>query len=416
MNKKNLNIWFWLFLFQTVSFASGGSLYTRYGVGDVFHYFTARNMSLGGGGYSLLATPDNFSPINPASWSSIKFTQFNIGIIYDGMKLSNNTENVFYSTTKFSGFNLGFPLDKDLGLSMVMGLMPVSNVEYEVDNVLANQIVGSPKFSYVGDGSINKVYLGFSYKLPYDFRIGGTFEYYTGDITYSSTMTFDNTSTFSNATFKKELSYRGIGSTVGLISGDISKLFDNSIISNWRLGLTFVISPNLNTDSTETSITKIGSNTTQSALVSTNLPVKIGIGTSFILNKNYLILVDYIFQPWSKFTFNNVADNNLRNLTRFSLGFEYKNSGASRTGFWEQIKFRGGLSYEQTQYRILGEDINEYGIYGGFSIPIGPLSNLDVGISYGVRGTKNLNLIQENFIKTSVSISFGELWFIRRER
>jgi len=117
--------------FQT-NFASGGSLYTRYGVGDIFHYYSARHMSLGGGGYSLI-TNGVLDPINPASWSGLKFTRFNLGIIYDGMNLANNNQTRFYSTTKFSGFNLGFPLERDLGLSFVMGLLPVSNVEYEVN-------------------------------------------------------------------------------------------------------------------------------------------------------------------------------------------------------------------------------------------------------------------------------------------
>ena len=76
---------------------------------------------------------------------------------------------------------------------------------------------------------------------------------------------------------------------------------------------------------------------------------------------------------------------------------------------------RLGLTYEQTQYNINGQGINEYSVMGGFSIPLSYENTLDVGLEYTIRGTKDFNLFQEKIIKLTAGISLGELWFIRSD-
>ncbi len=40
---------------------------------------------------------------------------------------------------------------------------------------------------------------------------------------------------------------------------------------------------------------------------------------------------------------------------------------------------------------------------------------MDIGLMYGIRGTKDSNLAKENIFQASFSLNFGELWFVRRE-
>jgi len=84
--------------------------------------------------------------------------------------------------------------------------------------------------------------------------------------------------------------------------------------------------------------------------------------------------------------------------------------------FWEQIILRAGLSYEQTQYLIYGKGINQYSVSLGVSLPLSNENTLDFGLMYARRGTKELNLLQEDIIKLGIGFSLGELWFLRQDK
>jgi len=74
--------------------------------------------------------------------------------------------------------------------------------------------------------------------------------------------------------------------------------------------------------------------------------------------------------------------------------------------------YRAGLRYEKTGLVVNGESINDMGINLGMSFPVGNgLSDLSLGMEYGMRGTKNSGLVQENYVNINIGISFGDKWF-----
>ncbi len=77
---------------------------------------------------------------------------------------------------------------------------------------------------------------------------------------------------------------------------------------------------------------------------------------------------------------------------------------------------RAGLSYEMSQYEFNGYNLNQYSVFGGFALPLSPENTLDVGFEYSMRGTKENDLLQENFLRIDFGISFGDIWFIRYEK
>jgi hypothetical protein len=119
-----------------------------------------------------------------------------------------------------------------------------------------------------------------------------------------------------------------------------------------------------------------------------------------------------MFQPMSKYNFNNNTDINLKDAFRYSAAFEYKPKKSVGMTEWEQMVWRFGLSYEQTQYVFNSKDINQFSVYGGFSYPLGIDNTLDLAVEYSNRGTTENNLLNENAIKVYLGISFGELWFL----
>ena len=135
-----------------------------------------------------------------------------------------------------------------------------------------------------------------------------------------------------------------------------------------------------------------------------------------ILSNKYLFSLDYSSQAWKKYLINNVSSFVLRDAYKISCGFEYRPVRELGSTFWEQIIFRTGLSYEQTQYLIYSKGINQYSVSLGASLPLSNENTLDFSLMYSRRGTKELNLLQEDIIKLGIGFSLGELWFLRQDK
>ena len=414
MIKNKISIITLILIISAKLFAQSPSVYTRYGVGDLQLSISAKNFGLGGFGFSV-SDYKYINNSNPATFSSLKTTRFEAGVISSGTSVSDNLSSAFYTQTKFNGFLLGFPLQKDYGIGLVIGLSPYSNVNYDVSNSSESQEFGKYKEDFKGTGELSKLFFGLSYKLPFEFAIGATFEYLIGNTNYSSALTFDN-SDFTNSNFNTNYKYRGIGTTLGLLSPDISKSLKVKSISDLRIGATYNLFGKINTDTTFSSFTSIGNNEIQKGSIKTKLPARLGFGLSFKYNSKYRINLDYFYQPWAEFNSNYLNNNKLQDIKRYSLGIEYSKAFKKFGSFWELVKYRGGLSFEQTQYNINGNGVNQLSFYGGISLPLGIRNSIDIGLMYGIRNNAVNNLPSEKIIKAVFSLNLGELWFIRRER
>ena len=402
------------FTFTLNIYGSGGSIYSRYGIGDLNFSNSAFKLSMGGVGTSLI-TMNEVNINNPATLFNVKNTRFNAGLVTNLSFIDDGLENALYSNTQFSGFNIAFPVKETMGISFMLGMNPYSTVNYDV-NVEAKQ-VGNNILNerFIGSGGMSKIFFGASYLLPLEFAIGATFDYYTGHIEYSSSIDYKNNPDLTNSFFINEYKYKGLGTTLGIESPNIAKLFDSKTFNDIRFGIAYEMSGDINTDTSLIGVTSFGDNTFESNEVFTKIPKKISAGLNILVNENYLIVADYLFQSWSKYELNGVKSTNLRDLSRYSIGFQVGEQSKRFASFWELIKYRGGLSYEQSQYQINGEGINQIGFHAGISFPLGLENTIDVGLMYGIRGTKDSNLAKENIFQASFSLNFGELWFVRRE-
>ncbi len=398
----------------SLSFASGGSIYTRYGIGDLYLYNTAGNLSMGGIRTAVLSK-NLMNLNNPASWISIKNTSFGVNLISNFSSLSDGNLNGKYSLIKFTGFHLAFPIERDLGIGFVFGLIPYSNIKYDITNDYNKNTDNGYTSDFTGSGGISKAFLGISYLLPLDFSFGATFEYYTGDSKYESIITYNDSSDFSDSHFTSELKLKGLGTTIGFLTPDLSSIMGLKSISNLRIGLSYEISGKLTTDSLSYATTALGESIFSSLTYKTKIPNKLSIGLSLNIDK-FIVNVDYLNQPWSKFEQNGYYSKNLKDLNRYSIGVEYDRKAKRFASFWELVKYRCGLSYEQSQYTLKGVDINQFGIHAGMSFPFSLDNTIDIGFMYGIRGTTDQNLLQEHFYKVSVGLNLAELWFIRQER
>jgi hypothetical protein len=395
----------------TESFPQSASPYSRLGIGEINYANSARKLGIGEVG--VADAPEYFISIyNPAGLYNLKSTRIEFDLTYRGSFLSNDNISAYSGKGEFGGFMIGLPISEKYGIGAIGGILPYSNVSYNV-NISSRSQNEDYEAAYSGRGGLSKLFIGSSYKLPFDLVIGATFEYYFGSTDYTSTINFlDNSLLF--AQYTNEYRPKGIGTTLGLISPDLAPILNIDAISDFRLGFTYNHLSELRTDTVFTTNTVLGIDTLSTGIVKMKIPGRISAGVSMVFSKKYLVNMDYVFQAWDNYLFDGRADNNLRNSTKISVGFEYLPERLLGSSFWEQIILRAGLSYEQTQFLVNKTGVNQYSVSGGFSIPLSPANTLDLGLQYGIR--PDPGFFKENLLKVYLTVSLGDIWFIREEK
>jgi len=401
-------------LISNLSIAQHTSTYTRYGLGDVLYSYSARTLSMGQAG-SAIINSDYVEILNPASWSNLSRTRIEFSFEYDGLKLSNPNETKYYGEGIFKGFTFAFPVSEVNGIGVALGVVPYSRINYEVKEKVVDESTGNYTSTYQGKGGLSKIFIGGSYKLPIEFIIGATLEYYFGNINYISKVEFDNNSQFP-AEYDLTYGPTGFGTTLGLITPDMSGLLNPGSISNLRVSLSANLIGKLNTDTTlinrsSSIVDSLGTGNTKM-----NVPMRLNAGIHIAFVDVYNIALDYFYQPWTDFRLSGINQLNLNDVHKISLGFEYRPQRVPGISFWEQIMLRAGLSYEMSQYKFEGNELQQYSVSGGFSLPLSTENTIDFGVEYSVRGITENNLLKENFIRINLGISFGDIWFIRYEK
>ena len=403
-------------LFVSDLLAQNISPYTRYGIGDILYTYSSRSLSMGHSGSAIINR--NFVSItNPASWSSLSTTRIEFSYALDLSQLNTSNDSRIYRQGDFKGFTFAFPVSSDYGIGVAMGLIPYSRMHYSVQELIQNDPVVESDYiqNLKGEGGLSKIFIGTSYKLPFDIILGATFDYYFGNLEYNSQLIFPDNSQRPTE-YKLIYSPTGIGTTLGVITPDMSGLLKNDIFSNLRLGISMNLIPEINTDSILTTKSNTFVDTVAEGKTKMKIPSRFTLGSAVTLSDEYILSLDYSFQPWQDFKFTPINEQNLRNAQKISLGFEFQPKFRLGMTFWEQILWRFGLSYEQTQYSIRNNNLNQYSVSGGFSLPFGQANSLDFAVEYATRGTKDSNLIMENFIRFNIGFSFGDVWFTRYEK
>ena len=81
-----------------------------------------------------------------------------------------------------------------------------------------------------------------------------------------------------------------------------------------------------------------------------------------------------------------------------------------------RMTFRAGFRHENTGLVIADKAINDTAFTLGFGFPLsGSVSNMNLGFEYGKKGTKAMNLVEENYLNVSLSLSLNDKWFVKRK-
>lgn len=405
---------------------TSSSPYSFFGIGDVFNQKTVEQSSMGGIGVAHKSNQYlNF--VNPAANAYLRLSTYNIGLLNNHLTVKDNSGSQSSNSTRLSYLALGFPISKKAGVSL--GMQPVSSIGYSMLNKQrdASNVV-TQVTQYEGTGGLNRLYTAFGIKISKAFSLGAEVDYTFG------TIKNDILNQRANVTLATKYNEKSTvkGNSVKLGIHYTKKLERNLILD---VGLTTKLKNTLKADGTEnmyslllgTSGVEIPKDTiftgtlkgTYNSPSQTNFGV--GLGKE---NKWYAgINVEVKEKTTTKGFLQGITNvYKYGNSSKISIGGFYLPKINSISSYFDRVTYRGGLRFETTGILVDGTStgnnftpINDFGINLGLGLPLGNrLSNLNLGLEYGQRGTIKNNLIKENYFNIRLSLSLNDTWFKKR--
>ncbi len=386
------------------------SPYSFYGIGLTKFKGTVENQSMGG--LRLFSDSIHLNLRNPAGYGRLKLTTYTVGGSHQSTQIKTDQASESSRTTSLDYLAIGIPTGK---LNFGFGLIPYNSVGYKILNV--NEETAN---RFTGRGGMNKVYLSTGYAVTDNLSLGVTVNYNFGNIQ-------KNFTAFQNGV---QFGTRQIDRT------DLSGF-------NLNFGLDYqrALSENLNfytaaTYSPKMDITAKKIQNTATILLAANggelvadenditfpdsdlsLPAQLTLGAGLGATNKWFLGAEYTNIQVEDFNFVTPnQDVSYQNASQYRLGGFYIPQYNSLTSYFNRIVYRAGIRFEETGLHINNEAINEFGISFGVGLPAGNnFSNLNLGIEYGQRGTTNSGLVNENFLKLSISLSLNDKWFVQRK-
>jgi hypothetical protein len=389
---------------------AGGSVYSRFGIGDILSYGGSRLYGMGGAGIGL-ADDDFINRLNPAGLARISHTRLSGALEFTHFSSTSDGNSGTYAAAEFQGLAFAIPISRENGVVLSLELTPYSNVDYAVSRSDSLPAVGTTEHQALyGSGGLSYFALGLSVSPSQALHLGGRINYVFGRTRQYQTSSFDDQS-FTSTQFDQSTYYSGFTFTIGAIYEGLSDLLRMPSLKNLSAGLTFSTAGALDA---QDSRTYVGLDSTTNAYGSADLPYTLGVGIAYIPGSRIRLTGDVMTQNWAGAKYFGSHPSELRNSTRVGIGFEtIPSSGAGP--YVKRVVYRAGLVYHSTYYQINGTGIDEYLLCAGFGLPIAPGTRLNIGLQGGIRGSAVDLLQKDTIVRLSIALSASETWFMRFE-
>lgn len=394
------------------------SPYSRYGLGDLEPYSTGRSTAMGG---ATLASryPLQINSANPASYTATDSLNFLFEFGIQGTFTSYKTEisSMKSNDVNFNYFMMGFRINKWMATSL--GILPYSNVGYNVQQNGDVENTGAYQTIYYGEGTISNAVFGLAIQ-PYKYVSAGfNLNYRFGNLNRNSELYFAKSDLYLLQRYSK-MRIQDFGLQFG-VQGIIPMKDDKQLV----LGMVFenkpaytgfvsdIVQKNISYSSSADQDTLFSQSEERGKIV---FPFTIGFGLSYSKKDVYEINFDYYHQQWSDATFLGSKNEFLTDLNKFAFGVEWVPEKFSIRSPLKRVAYRAGVKYENTYYIFDGHQINDFGITFGLGIPLyRSSSTINISAELGKRGTTSYNLVRENYAKVNLSANLHDLWFIQRK-
>lgn len=412
---------------------NASSSYSIFGIGNLTNYALAYNNSMGGLGISN-GKPWILNNINPALLPLNNFTTFDAGIYLEKRTLHTSDLKESNVTGGLNYLTFGFPIMSGKW-TMAIGLMPYSNVSYDIvtDAPVVNNEAATGNYKYVGSGGVNQVYLSSGWSLvPQRLNIGVRVGYAFGTVKDQTIInlrervyaneedTIGIAKEFETTQFLRESRYSDF-----LFEGGLNYRQKLNEEMEMNLGFVYELGNNFNMrrDERISVVDRLSASTPADTILSnakgvTFLPQKFGGGISISKEYKWTFGIDYYSRDWTQFKSDFGRDQDFQKSYEIIVGGEFTPDFFSVTSYLKRIAYQFGFDYEQTPVKIKNASIDDFGINIGVSLPVGPASIINLGFRYGQMGTTSDELVREDYFKISLGVIFNDrsYGFYRNQR
>ncbi len=411
----------------TAQFQRNGSVYSRFGVGQLKTFHSSQVAAMGGGGYAL--SSGRYKTFgNPASWSNQVLTGVAGGFSYEGLLVDDGTNDVArLGSGTLTSIQFGFPLIAQR-LGVGLSFSPYSETGYRIrveDSIgqgLAPGDTSDYTIDFLGSGGLQALTAGVGYAVNPRISVGLSGDFIFGLIEESRETVFEDTD-FASTKLTESLRLSGFRATIG-VSGNLPNVFGD----NDRLSAGLVVTTPTSLSGRKVNV--FGSTQEPDTLgvgrdADATLPFGVAFGVAYARDARWLFVADAEYQPWTDFEssialpgYTPGSTNGLRNRVRLSGGVELLPAGNNIfAGYASRVAYRIGVFYDQEYIQPDGiTNVNSVGFTGGMSVPLGvPGTRLDIISEIGRRGTTGNGLVRDSFFKFGLNLNIGERWFVKRK-
>ncbi|MCM4156669.1 outer membrane protein transport protein [Gramella sp. AN32] len=388
------------------------SPYSYYGIGLTNFKGTVENRSMGG--LTIFSDSIHVNLFNPASYARLKLTNYTIGGSHDRISLKSDSASDNAKITSLDYLALGVPISDKFGVGI--GLIPYTSVGYRILDIEEDN---ASRLN--GRGGMNKVFLSAGYAVTKELALGVDANYNFGNFQNRRTVLRDNIQFGTRDINRSDI--RGFNFNFGAN-------YQKMISEDLQLHISGTYSPAIDLKSdnyrelSTVRFTDVGELIVDTEVVDVadtdfTFPSRISFGTGIGKPYKWFIGAEYSNLGSSSyedsFSFRNDGGE-FEDASKFALGGFYIPNYNSFTSYFERVVYRAGFRYDGTGLIINNESIKEFGMSFGLGLPVGQyFSNANLGIELGRRGTKDSGLIQENFLRLSIGLSFNDKWFTKRK-
>ena len=395
---------------QMIGQTTSSSPYSFYGLGVPDFKGTIENRLMGG--IEVFSDSIHTNIQNPAGLAELKLINYSLGAGYISYDQKTTTTSQKSTLTAVDYLALGIPMGK---LVVSFGIMPKSAVGYRLETNSGESILRN-----TGEGGTNSVFASAGYNLFEGFNIGVEANYNFGSIE-------NNTLLYQEGT---EFATREINeSTLSGFAFKFGATYKRKISNELELHSSFSITPqsNLNSENERRIASVLAFQSGQVSVVEEidvnvpntefTLPTKWTLGAGIGKAHSWFAGFEYSSQQKSTnmrriFDLDNVE---YTSSSSYKIGGLFVPNYRSISSYFNRVTYRAGFRYEELGLKINGEDISEFGISFGATLPMGRLfSKMNIGAEYGQRGTTSAGLVQEDFISIFVGLSLNDRWFQKR--
>lgn len=404
-----------------------GSLYSRFGLGELRTFASSQAQAMGGGGAALWSfNYTNFG--NPASWSHQVLVRAAAGLRFDGVQTTDANDNSKNLTAgSLNAVQFGVPLQANkLGIGITFE--PFSRINYRVQT--RDELIIDPtrqdstiyQINYEGSGGLQQVSAGAGYRVTEGLSVGGSFNLIFGIVEEARRTAFSAPG-FTTTNLATSTRMFGITGTFGATYTKNNILGEGDHLS---FAASLMLPAKLNGDRALTLGESLNRDTLGTQVEGNiDIPLSARFGAAYYLQNRWTFIVDARYEPWSQFesqlslpgyTPGDAA--RFRDRLRFSGGFEFLPAGTNLLdSYLKRVAYRLGFYYDQSYITPLaGSDINSMALTGGLSLPaLLAGTRLDVNFEVGTRGTTDQGLVRDRFFGVSATLNVGERWFVKRK-